>query len=193
MIDWFLEADRMVFHAINAGWTHPCVETWLPYCREKWFWTPIYVYVLAYLSLQRNRRALWIGAGLLLTVLLADTTSSQLIKKNVQRLRPCNDPALQGQLHLRLAHCGSGYSFTSSHATNHFAVATYLIIALGVRRRWLRAALWTWAGLVGLAQVYVGVHYPLDVVVGGLVGLMIGYGVSQYLRPYIGQMPVFRK
>ncbi len=106
-------------------------------------------------------------------VAVSDTTSSKLIKKSVQRIRPCNDANIKSEVQL-LVTCGSGYSFTSSHATNHFAVATFLILTLFRRFRWAKFALVSWAASIAYGQVYVGVHYPLDVLAGSFLGIIIG-------------------
>ena len=74
--------------------------------------------------------------------------------------------------------CGSGYSFTSSHATNHFAIALFLVLLWGRKHPFLRYLFPLWAASIALAQVYVGVHYPLDIFVGSLLG--VGIGVLGY-------------
>ncbi len=147
----------------------------LPLLREKWFWAPLYLFVAAFSWLNfGKKKALLVVLGLVGCVGLADFTSSSLIKKNVQRLRPCNDPAMIEEVALRVS-CGAGYSFTSSHAANHFAAAVFLIGVFGGLARWLRPAALSWAAAVALSQVYVGVHYPLDVLGGALLGATIGW------------------
>jgi undecaprenyl-diphosphatase len=104
---------------------------------------------------------------------ISDAVSSHLIKKNVERVRPCNDVEFKEQVKLRVR-CGSGYSFTSSHATNHFAMAFFWIVLF--RRKW-KHVLWLgilWASLIAVSQIYVGVHYPFDVVCGAILGILIG-------------------
>ena len=113
----------------------------------------------------------------LLTVGISDTVSSQWIKKNVKRLRPCNDAQISNEVVLRIR-CGGGYSFTSSHATNHAAIAMFLFFIFGSERRLWRYLLVFWAISIGIAQIYVGVHYPLDVGVGLTIGALIGWMVS---------------
>lgn len=118
---------------------------------------------------------------ILITFGIADFTSSSLIKKSVQRVRPCNDIEFKENVNTRVR-CGSGYSFTSSHATNHFAMASFLIMVF--YRRW-NHILWIgilWAAMISLAQVYVGVHYPLDVIAGAILGSSIGYIVGLVFR-----------
>jgi undecaprenyl-diphosphatase len=117
-----------------------------------------------------------------MTVGVADQLSSELIKKKVERLRPCRETQLQPAART-LVHCGGGYSFTSSHATNHFAVAVFIFFSWGLcwkRWRWL---LLLWAASISLGQVYVGVHYPLDILVGAINGSILGYlGSLTYKR-----------
>ena len=94
-------------------------------------------------------------------------------------MRPCNDIIFQDTVELRVD-CGGGYSFTSSHATNHFALAMFIIFTLGKKNRWIRWGLILWAGSIAYAQVYVGVHYPLDVFIGSLLGILIGTFVASF-------------
>ena len=111
--------------------------------------------------------------ALLLNFGISDSVSSNLVKNSVQRLRPCNDIELREQMVQRVR-CSGGYSFTSSHATNHFAMAVLLIILF--YRRW-KHVLWLallWAISISFAQVYVGVHYPGDILAGALLGILIG-------------------
>ncbi|GJM34616.1 MAG: hypothetical protein DHS20C18_36170 [Saprospiraceae bacterium] len=122
-----------------------------------------------------KRKAILLFFAVGLTIAVADGASSQLIKKNVKRLRPCRTEALAVNL---LVPCGGGYSFTSSHATNHFAIALLLIMVFGKRFRQIKWPLLLWAASIAYGQVYVGVHYPIDVIAGGLLGSLIGVGVA---------------
>ena len=105
---------------------------------------------------------------------IADLTSSRLVKKSFQRLRPCNEIGLENSLNERIG-CGKSYSFTSSHATNHFALSMFLILLLGTRFKWIKIPLFLWAVSIAFAQVYVGVHYPSDVLAGALLGSLLAY------------------
>ncbi|HMX38737.1 MAG TPA: phosphatase PAP2 family protein [Saprospiraceae bacterium] len=182
-MDALLQADTWLFHFINHTLANPLFDALLPWCRERWVWAPLYVFALAFIWLNLGRRrGWWVVLGLAVAVAVADTASSELIKKRVQRLRPCNDPALSQRVHLRIESCGSGYSFTSSHAANHFAVAVFLIGVFGSWQRRLKPALLGWAGLIALSQGYVGVLFPADVVAGALLGSAIGWAVAQMWR-----------
>lgn len=145
----------------------------MPYLRDKYFWVPLYVLLVGYVVYQYRWYSIIVIILAALTVTLTDQVASSLIKPAVQRLRPCNDAVLSSQVHL-LVDCGSGFSFVSSHAANHFGIAVFLIILFGRKWTWLTPAALTWAALVAFAQVYVGLHYPIDVTAGALLGAAIG-------------------
>lgn len=174
--------DQFLFELIN-GQAHNAVLDWLmPIWREKSTWIPLYIALAAFVGYKYRLQGLYLLLALALAVGLADTVSSKIIKPSVHRLRPCNDPALKDEVQL-LVHCGSGYSFTSSHASNHFAVAAFLSLTLGLHYRRIRWPLYLWAASIALGQVYVGVHFPLDIFIGAILGIIIGNIVAKtYLR-----------
>lgn len=181
-MEQLIAADQFLFELIN-GQAHNGVLDWLmPIWREKSTWIPLYVALAAFVGYKYRLQGLYLLLALALAVGLADTVSSKIIKPSVHRLRPCNDPALKDEVQL-LVHCGSGYSFTSSHASNHFAVAAFLSLTLGLHYRRIRLPLYLWAASIALGQVYVGVHYPLDIFIGAILGIIIGNIVAKtYLR-----------
>jgi len=172
-----LQLDQTVFFLINGEWHNAFLDTIMPYWRDKMFWSPLYVFLLFYILLNFKLKGFYFILMIVAVVTIADTTSSKVIKKSVQRVRPCNDLLVKEEVQL-LVNCGSGYSFTSSHSTNHFAVATFLILTLFRRYRGAKYALIFWASSIAYGQVYVGVHYPLDVLAGGLLGIIIGVFVA---------------
>ncbi|MBT8218336.1 MAG: phosphatase PAP2 family protein [Bacteroidia bacterium] len=123
-----------------------------------------------------RKQGLAMVIAVVLTAGASDYISSRVVKNNVQRIRPCNDNNVKYQMILRVP-CGSGYSFTSSHATNHFAVASILVMLLSRIWGWVRWPLYLWAASIAFAQVYVGVHYPLDVIFGAL----LGFGIAKFV------------
>ena len=179
-----LQLDESIFILINRTWQNAFFDWLLPYWRNKYFWLPAYFVFVFFLFLKVGKKGLPIIFFLVLTVATSDLTSSFLIKETIQRVRPCNDTHFQKNVFLR-APCGSGYSFTSSHATNHFSVAVFLILSLGQRLQKWRYLLLFWAISIGFAQVYVGVHYPFDVLFGFLVGGIIA-AISHYFYRYFG-------
>lgn len=181
MLEIILEADANLLVWIHQQ-VHPeWLDSWVPLLREKWLWIPVYIFLIGFMAFNFKGRG-WIWVALMLvTVGFTDTLSSKVIKKSVQRLRPCHVEEVATNLDL-LIPCGGKYSFTSSHAANHFGIAFFFIFTLGaVVRKWRWLAL-LWAGAICFAQVYVGVHYPLDILGGALLGLLIGGVVAWYFN-----------
>jgi len=138
-------------------------------------WVPLYLAILLYLSFRYKRKFLIIIPFIILAVTLADQVSVQLFKNIFLRLRPCHEPSLAGMVHLVNGECGGLYGFVSSHASNSFNVA--LLSLMLIKRRWYTISIITWASVIGYSRIYLGVHYPGDVVFGAMVGAFIGWGV----------------
>lgn len=174
MIDQLVSLDQEVFLAINQGLSNAFFDWLMPVLRNPYTWAPLYLFVIVFCIRNYRKKGILIVLFILITFGVADALSSSVIKKSVKRVRPCNDIEFKEEVNL-LVRCGSGYSFTSSHAANHFAIATVLIMIF--YRRW-KHILWlglSWAAIISIAQVYVGVHYPLDIIGGALLGSLIGY------------------
>lgn len=173
--------DYQLFHLINGEWRNAFFDLVLPWWREKVFWVPLYLLMAIWLVRRYGRPTVYFLLAIALTITIGDQLSSSVIKPAVERLRPCREPALPETATV-MVDCGGGYSFPSSHATNHFALAALLFFSWG--RRWgrWRWLLWLWAAGVAYAQVYVGVHFPIDVTAGALLGLCIGYGIATLYR-----------
>lgn len=166
--------DRGVFLAINGAYA-PWADTLMETLSNMFVWFPLYLALLFVLRRRFGWKGLaWSALLIAAMVVCSDKGSVLLFKETVMRLRPCHEPALQGLVHLGHAGCGGNYGFVSSHASNHFAIALFLIGVLRGRPRWAASALLAWALLIGYSRVYLGVHYPGDVIVGALYGSLIG-------------------
>lgn len=141
----------------------------------KLIWAPLYLAVLIYLGFKYKRKFLIIILFIILAVTLADQVSVQVFKNIVLRLRPCHEPSLQGMIHLFNGECGGKYGFVSSHAANSFNIA--LLTLLFIKKRWYTISIIMWASIIGYSRIYLGVHYPGDVICGSLVGALVGWGV----------------
>jgi undecaprenyl-diphosphatase len=167
-MNW-LDVDYAILKTIHAHHT-ALLDAFVPYLRNPYFWIPLYVFLIGVAIRKYERKSIVWLAALVLTVGIADVTSSRLIKPIVHRLRPCNTTFLQKEVTV-LVDCGSGFSFPSTHATNHFAIASFVTSTFFTKNRWLW---WIWATSVAFAQVYVGVHFPMDVLGGAALGIAIG-------------------
>lgn len=179
MLQQIIEIDKEIFLAINQGLSNPVFDWLLPILRNPFTWAPLYLFIIIFFIKHYGKLGILIVVATLMNFGVSDAVSSHLIKKNIKRIRPCNDIEFKHDVNLRVR-CGSGYSFTSSHATNHFAMAFFWIVLF--RRKW-RHTLWlciVWAAAISFSQIYVGVHYPFDILFGALLGMTIGL-TSGYL------------
>lgn len=138
---------------------------------EKWFWIPLYVIFLYFLYKNFNKKSLFY---ILLFVALGITASDQIaniFKFGFERLRPCHDPSLEGLL--REVKCGGKFGFYSAHSSNSFFVATYLTMLLGKKIKQLPYFLFVWAAIVAYSRVYIGMHFPGDIIIGAIMGILL--------------------
>ncbi len=174
MVDQLIQLDYRVFFAINHGLSNPFFDWLMPLLRNRYFWSPLYLFWIIFFVRNYAKKGIMIVVFLLLTFAVTDMLSSGLLKHAVQRLRPCNDPQLKTEVIARIS-CGSGFSFPSSHAANHFALAVFLITLFKRKWSWILPMALCWAAAISFAQVYCGVHFPLDVLAGAVFGSIVGY------------------
>ncbi|MEO6612935.1 MAG: phosphatase PAP2 family protein [Chitinophagaceae bacterium] len=182
LVEW----DQWLFTRINSDWTNPFLDSVMPFLRNPYNWAPLYIFLLVFVLLNYKTKGLWWVVFFLATVALSDMTGTYVFKKGFERWRPCNDPDFYMQVRLLLNRCGGGYSFVSNHATNHFGMATFFFITFRHQfRTWAWAGL-CWAALIAYAQVYVGLHYPLDVIGGALLGTAFGISTGTFFNKRFG-------
>lgn len=181
MLESLLRLDYIIWGYINVRWHNSYLDTIMVFARNQWTWAPLYLFLALFIPRRFGRNG-WIWCAVfILTFALSDQLSATVIKPLVGRLRPCNDPYFQGIVHI-IVPCGGGKSFPSSHAANHFSLAIFSSITLSKHYKWVWVAAIVWATLVAYAQVYVGVHYPLDVLCGGIIGAFIGLFTGSIFR-----------
>ena len=182
--------DAWLLTHINQDWSSAFLDTLLPYMRETLFWVPLYLFLLLFTTFNFGVKAWWWVLGAVLSAALADLISSQLIKNNIFRMRPCGDETVSLQIRFFISYCPHSSSFTSSHATTHFAQAMFFFLTLRpVLGKWA-SLFFVWAFIIAYTQVYVGVHYPFDVFCGALLGCGIGFTVGQLFHKRIGLLTV---
>lgn len=165
--------DYELWFYMNATWHNDVLDAIVPYLRNQWTWAPLYLFLLLFTTINFGRKGWMWCVFFLLTFSLSDSISASLIKPYFGRIRPCNNPYLANIVHI-IVPCGGGYSFPSSHAANHFSLGVFSAITLQsrVKHVWYWAI--AWAVCVSYSQVYVGVHFPLDVTCGALLGILVG-------------------
>lgn len=192
MIEILRNTDHILFHFVNHTLSNPVFDVVCPILREKLVWIPAYAFAAWYFYTVYGKRTIWLLLFAGITILLSDQLSSTIIKPLVHRIRPCNNPDINARL--LLAYGGSGYSFVSSHAANHFALATFFSLLLPATKKKLWVPILVlWAASISFSQVYVGIHYPADVTAGALLGIAIGYLTGWATLKVIALRPITAK
>ena len=173
MIASLLTQDQSIFLFLN-GIHSPWADIFFYWVSNRFVWIPLYAVLAFFLIKKWRKRAIPIFIALTLCIFLTDQ-SCNLIKHSVQRPRPSHDPVLSEQVHLvakpdGTLYKGGPYGFPSSHAANSMALALWVILYLGEKRKWLIIGMLCWVLLVSYSRIYLGVHYPSDLLVGWILG-----------------------
>lgn len=182
MIDQLLELDKELFLFLN-GLHAPWLDMPMDYLSEKYFWIPLHAFLLAHVVLTFKKQSIIILVALVITIALSDQSTTRFMKPLFERLRPSHEPSLEGLVHLVDNYKGGRYGFASSHAANTFGVALFLTLLFRKSKPWM-AWLFAWAALVSYTRIYLGVHYPGDILVGALIGMLwalISYGTCRWI------------
>lgn len=171
-----LELDTEIFLFLN-GYHSNFWDTIMLMITRKEPWFPFFAIILFYIFRNYRSKSWIIIIFISLTILLSDQISV-LLKENIQRFRPVYNPEIEHMVH-NVLRKGSLYGFVSSHAANVFAIFAFLTRLFRNRGFWFLMLFW--AVIVSYSRIYSGVHYPLDLISGGLLGWLIGYGVFKLM------------
>ncbi|MBP9925943.1 MAG: phosphatase PAP2 family protein [Cyclobacteriaceae bacterium] len=183
MLERLIEWDKELLIFLNSFHT-PWLDPIMLLITKTAFWIPLYVFLI-YLMFRNFKRETWfILLGVTITIVLCDQITSTFMKPFFARLRPSQDPTLEGLLHHVNGYRGGLYGFASGHAANTFGVALFVWLTLQPVYKWI-SWIFLWAALMTYTRIYLGVHFPGDIIVGATIGLvcgLIGYKLSFYLR-----------
>ena len=178
--------DYFLFSKLNGEWHNSFFDSVIPFIRESYLWLPFYFFLILFTTINFKIKGWYWVLFFILNAILSDFVSSTLIKDNLIRLRPCHDPSLADKVRFLVSYCPTSSGFTSSHAANHFAATMFIFTTFkkAVSPDWVY--LFLWAFFISYAQVYVGVHFPLDIFCGAIVGLILGYIPAKIFNDRIG-------
>jgi undecaprenyl-diphosphatase len=184
MLEAITSFDTRIFLALNGAYTG-FLDFVMYWASNKMVWIPFYAFLVYLLFLHYKRQAWALVVFAILVVAISDQTSVHLFKEVVQRLRPCHDPSLAELVRLPGGHCGGQYGFVSSHASNSFALAVFTGYFLSRKLKRFMTVMLIWATLICYSRVYMGVHYPLDVLAGAAWGSLLAIGMITWSRNLI--------
>ena len=181
MIESLKSIDRNLFLAIN-GMHSWLFDSFMFYVSQIWVFAPLFIYwLLLVFRKYGTKKMLVLLAFLGFLITLTDQSSNQ-VKHAVKRYRPSHNIEIQAQVHTVNDYQGGQYGFFSGHSANCFGIATLLFFLLSERPLWFRSLFFAWAGLTAYSRIYLGVHYPSDILVGMLVGIVWGLVVYELIQ-----------
>ena len=178
-MNWLMDLDRTLMRLLNVELTHPFLDRVLPLFSDFDVWIIPFIILLIVIVIKERLKGVFIVAGLGLTILLSETISTRVVKELVGRIRPCH---VHEWVRLVGSYCPNSAAFTSTHAANITAGITFLACFFP---RWLLFVMVPLATIVGYSRVYKGVHYPLDVIGGAILGIGCGWGIYVLLKKLV--------
>ncbi len=173
MIDYLQNLDTRLFLFLN-GFHNSFFDFLMFWISDRFIWIPLYLF-LVILIIKKYRKNAFVILLLIALMILVSDQLSVLVKNIVERPRPCHNSNIAALVHLVNGKCGGPFGFVSSHAANSFAIAVFLIPFLTSYFRYFGWVIIFWAVVISYSRIYLGVHYPADILFGALPGALLGY------------------
>lgn len=181
MIESLEQIDRNLFLAINSWHSH-LFDIVMVYVTQIWVFLPLFALWIYMVYSKYGIKKLFVLVGFLLLLIGLTDQSSNLVKHSVKRYRPSHNLEIQAQIHSVDNYKGGQYGFFSGHAANTFGIAALLFLLFRDKAMWFRSIFFLWAGLTAYSRIYLGVHYPSDIFVGMLVGIVWAMIVYEFIQ-----------
>jgi Membrane-associated phospholipid phosphatase len=190
MLEHIKHIDSQILLYLNSL-NSPYLDKVMWFISERNTWIPLYLVLLGIVIYKFKKQSWIILLGVIVLIVLSDQISSGIIKPLVERLRPSHDPVISNQIHIVNNYRGGLYGFISSHAANTFAIAVFL--ALLFKRKVFTISILIWASIVSFSRIYLGVHYPGDVLCGAILGTGLGFLIIFVLNQILSSKKIKAK
>lgn len=188
MLDFLKRIDVDLFLFLNRH-NNSFFDFCFYWISHKWIWIPFYAFLLYLLIKEQKHRTWFVLIFIALAITISDQISSTFLKEHFMRFRPCHDSSISSKVHLVNNYCGGSYGFVSSHAANAFALAAFFSRLFKNNNSGLTYTLWIWAAVVSYSRIYLGVHFPGDILGGAIVGVFSGFVAFACYRKLILKFP----
>lgn len=180
-MEFLKHIDKELFLFLN-GLHSSFLDPAMPFLTEFWLWIPLFLWWF-YLLFKKFRNKVLIIILFVAGLILFSDQGANLIKKSVKRYRPTYNTEIKDKVHVVNDYRGGQYGFISSHAANVFALAFFLFFLLKPTTKTVSLSLFLWAAFVSYTRIYLGVHYPFDILGGALLGSVLGIAFAKlYFR-----------